>query len=600
MPFIYSFTSPNEAQLQRRRHLLDFYGQFAQLSALALLLLVQIPLLVRAVKSRFRSTLSSNPRKEHPSPVVSRFGKRFVNTEKTDIPRWRRLEWLLDGQIAQGWGTWRLLLTATLWTIWLFILATGHTGHDYLHLTKRFGIIGASQLPLHYLLALKSWSPVCYLTRLSHEELNPYHRALGRILLLFFSLHASFYLNFYVQKGLLLKRIQDQDVILGLLAIASFLILGITALARIREKKYFLFFTIHVLTSICVLPILYFHVSHIRPYILESALIYLLLILQRNISQTRAPNAIITELSVTSNLVSIAIPLTPALRKKSFHPGQHIYLSLPSTSLTAPQEKLRLNPFTIANLPTKDNHIRLVFRALRGTTRILLNVVRESSSGEVTTPLLIEGPYGAAAHFPNLLNFDKVLFVAGGVGATFTVPIYRDLMDRGFEATRARFVWSVPRLEDTQWAREYLGDGCSIHVTRSSRKANRLSPQPPKMQEQWSAGVDEEVLEMQEWSRLVADVDGSASVAAAIDDVSSSAAEYHQPGVSLLHGRPDLSSIVSQVFGPDPDSGQAASAKVAILVCGPAGMGAALRREVGRSVEEGKVEVWWHNEEFGW
>lgn len=27
---------------------------------------------------------------------------------------------------------------------------------------------------MHYLLAAKSWSPVQYLTRMSHEELNPY------------------------------------------------------------------------------------------------------------------------------------------------------------------------------------------------------------------------------------------------------------------------------------------------------------------------------------------------------------------------------------------------------------------------------------------
>ncbi|KAL8737369.1 MAG: hypothetical protein Q9181_001744 [Wetmoreana brouardii] len=599
MPFLYSFTSPDEAQLQRRRRLLDVYGQSAQLSALIPLLVFQLPLLVRILNGRFLSTWSRYPHKEHASPVVSRFGEQYADPGKSETRRWGRFPWLLDQQVAQGWGTWTVLLTATLWTAWLFVLAIKDTGNDYLHLTKRFGIIGASQLPLHYLLALKSWSPICYLTRLSHEDLNPYHRALGRILLLFFSLHASFYLNFYIQKSLLLKRIQDQDVILGLLAIASFLILGTTALARIREKSYFLFFTIHVLTSICVLPILYFHVSHIRPYILESAAIYILLILQRNISQSRIPNVIITELSGTSNLVSITIPLTPAFRKRSFYPGQHLYLSLPSNSLTAPQEKLRLNPFTIANLPHKDNHIHLVFRALRGTTRILRNVVRESSSGEVTTPLLIEGPYGAAARFPNLLEFDKVLFVAGGVGATFTLPIYRDLMDRGFETTRVKFVWSVARLEDTQWARQYLGDGCWIHVTASSRKVNRSSPQPPKRKEQWSAGVGDEAMELQERSRLMEDVDGSASVAAA-DDISASAGENCSPGISLLHGRPDLSHIVSQIFSPDSGSDQAASAKVAILVCGPAGMGAALRREVSRYVKEGKVEVWWHNEEFGW
>ncbi|KAL8877139.1 MAG: hypothetical protein Q9198_004794, partial [Flavoplaca austrocitrina] len=125
-----------------------------------------------------------------------------------------------------------IMIEYHIWAIWLSVLAVRDTGDDYLHLTKRFGIIGASQLPLHYLLALKSsWSPITYLTRLSHEELNPYHRALGRIILLFVSLHASFYLNFFIQKSLLTKRIRDPDVILGLLAITTFLTVGTTALA---------------------------------------------------------------------------------------------------------------------------------------------------------------------------------------------------------------------------------------------------------------------------------------------------------------------------------------------------------------------------------
>ena len=110
---------------------------------------------------------------------------------------------------------------------------------DYLLLTKRFAIVAASQLPIHYLLSAKSpLNPIQRLLRLSHEELNVYHRLLGRIVLIFVLTHAGLYLNFYIQKDLLFKRIKDIDVQLGLLAATSLTILGTTAISFVRSYSY--------------------------------------------------------------------------------------------------------------------------------------------------------------------------------------------------------------------------------------------------------------------------------------------------------------------------------------------------------------------------
>lgn len=57
--------------------------------------------------------------------------------------------------------------------------------------------------------------------------------------------------------------------------------------------------------------------------------------------------------------------------------------------------------------------------------------------------------------------------------------------------------------------------------------------------------------------------------------------------------RPDLKAVVDERFGHD------AYENVAVLVCGPRGMGKALRKEVGRWVKRGR-EVFWHEEGFGW
>ncbi|KAI4247406.1 MAG: hypothetical protein LQ352_006162 [Teloschistes flavicans] len=623
MSFQYSFVSLDEAQLQRRRHLLDTYGQIAQLSALIPLLAWQLPLLVQSVRNRLTLSQKSDRTKAHASPVVSRFANDAGKTNGRRVTRWARFKWFLDGEVAQGWGTWRVVLIAALWATWLSILAIRNTGDDYLHLTKRFGIIGASQLPLHYLLAVKSsWSPVTLLTGLSHEELNSYHRALGRIVLLFFSLHASFYLNFFIQKSLLVKRIQDRDVILGLLAITSFLILGTTALAWVRRKNYFLFFVIHVAISLSVLPILYFHVSHLRVYILESTFVYLILILQRNYSQTAIPNATISHIQGFTNLISITIPLPPSLSKTSkqtFHPGQHIYLALPNTSLTAPHEKLRLNPFTIANLPHQDNDadnnnnsIQLVLRSLSGTTSLLSSLAPNKGSPQktATAPLLIEGPYGSASSFfPSLPSSDRILLVAGGVGATFTLPIYRALLARNFPPANIHFVWSTRRFGDTQWSWQYLNrrpeaSNIKFYITGARILKGHLpghfDEDPEAREEAERTGLlpeeDEYDARAPDAPDVVVGVDGSQAVSPPRIGVD-------PPSVPLLPGRPDFAGVAREFFSLGAVGGEReglALVKAAVLVCGPAGMAAGLRREVGRYVRSGKADVWWHDEQFGW
>ena len=414
------------------------------------------------------------------------------------------------------------------------------------------------------MLALKSWSPIQYLTRLSHESLNPYHRLLGRLIITLMACHASLYLNFYVQNGLLLKRIKDWDVILGLMAISSALSIGTTALARVRDWNYRVFFYAHVVLSVVLLPVLFLHVSHLRVYILEAAAIYMVLILQRNVDQSSA-QATIKTLPAT-NLLSITIPLSKSLVKRTYKPGMHIYLGFPSLP-----QKLRINPFSIANPhPHEDKNIHLVARALGGTTAMLADLATKPQP----TPLLIEGPYGSASYFPDLANYDRVLFVAGGVGATFTLPIYRDLLRRsaaGEQIPAAKFIWTVRSGADAAWGIRQLSEQCEgslpteceVFVTGKGGRGRGEA-----------AGA--ESIELQEREGLLG---GSASKEGAAD--------------AVRRGKPNLRVIIDEVFSHD------ISDRAAVLVCGPSGMGASVRMEVGRWVWRGR-DVFWHSEEFGW
>jgi len=551
MGFPYHFVGLDEEQELRRRRLLDGYGQFAQLSILLLPLMYQLSLGVRLLFGRIKRSNGYQPVKEHSSPVISSFKPPSTTPPSNTFSR---LRWLLDEEPIRGYGTVQQWLFATLWPIWLLLLATKDTGDDYLHLTKRFGIIAASQLPLHYLLAAKAWSPIQYLTRMSHEELNPYHRLLGRIIITFMAIHASMYLNFYVQKGLLLKRVRDWDVILGLTAISTALLIGTTALAKVRDWNYRVFFYLHVILSSTLLPVLYLHVPHLRVYILEAAGVYLLLILQRNVNQ--APVDANIEFLPGTNLLSITIPLTKPLTKRMYKPGQHIYIGFPSLP-----QKLRINPFSIANPhPPSDKRIHLVARALNGTTAILASL----STHPQPTPLLIEGPYGSAKYFPDLASFDRVLLVAGGVGATFTLPLYCDLLRRagqGEPVPPARFLWVVKKEADAKWGVEQVCGQVVGELPRDFEVAVTRGGE--------GDGTGEGV-ELQER-------EGSLGKAAG----------------KVTPGRPDLCGVVDEVFGHDDND------RVAVLVCGPTGMGAAVRKEVGRWVWQGR-DVFWHSEEFGW
>lgn len=425
---------------------------------------------------------------------------------------------------------------------------------------------------------------------MSHEELNPYHRFLGRILIAFFSTHALMYLNFFIQSSILANRFRDRDVSLGILAITMLLILGTTTLTKIRNYSYRAFFTLHVVLSISLLPILYFHVSHLRIYILESAAIYVVLILQRNISSTPTL-ATISDLP-SSSLLSVSLqPKAPLKLPKSI-PGQHVYLSFPS-SADAPLNKLRLNPFTIANLPTKDGNMRLIIRPLSGTTN-LLSKLAETHARRQPIPIIIEGPYGSASYWPDLLkSYDRILLVAGGVGATFTLPIYRSLLQNLSQgsptlSSKFRSIWSVREIADASWGLQYLQeDGVGALLGGFEVFVSSLSD---------SSGdtADDSIeLEDQEPDHLL-------KVAERVDSGESLHDENNPTFHVKIHkGRPDLKHIVEDVFTNIDETSENEILKVAVLVCGPTEMGRNLRKGVGIWAKRG-IDVLWHNEGFSW
>ncbi|CAG8950901.1 hypothetical protein HYFRA_00003118 [Hymenoscyphus fraxineus] len=552
-----------------RRKALDRYGIYAQLS----ILIPILPFLLYRLGSYLLSKLGKGREREYdvlPSSPQRKAGRgRNQGRVGTFV---RRVEWWLDGEVG-GWGKRKFWVVGGLWGMWMGGLCVWETGDDYLHITKRFGVIAASQFPLHYMLSMKStYSPLALIFSVSHEELNPYHRLSGRIIYLLLCLHASWYMNFFVQAGLLKKRLVAPVVIIGILVFLALTTIVTTALAPVRRWSYRVFFVIHLVLGITILPMLFFHAGPLRIYMIESLLLFVFDIVCRKLD-TVTGYATITPVPNT-DLLQVRIPI-PESKLKRFHaaPGQHVYLSIPpsstpTTTSTPSIHGVLFNPFTISSVSSND--ITLVLRSQNGPTTNALNTL--ANMPKAKPPLNIEGPLGSSKFFPDDLakNCDRILLIAGGVGATFILPLYAHFQEAmesvAKSPDRVSLVWSIKTPSEAAWARDVLHDddeSAQVYVTGSSSSSLEQTAVPS------SSRQDVELTDLNRDK------------------------ESGEVRVRGGYERPDFEKIVNAVFRLGGEE------RVAVLVCGPEGMARDVRRVVGRWVEKGR-DVWWHDEGFGW
>ena len=559
-------------EIAHRRELLGWYPLVAQASVLLVLAAIQLVF----VGSQWAKKWTDGDQEHPPSSPFLKYQRSTTKSSRIGKAREsaRLWSWWLGERVellGTDLGSTGQWVFGGLWMAWMLVLSFRETGDDYMHFTKRFGIIGASQLPLHYLLAMKSpYSPLQYLSRCSHEQLNQAHQVLGRIIQTLFMLHAVCYLNFFAANGLFAKRITSKAVSIGIIGNLLITLLGTTSLSRLRSWNYRVFYMTHVTVATVFLPLMYFHVQYIRPYILQSLCVYIAHFVLRYIG-TASHAGSISRVAGT-NLTKIKMPFSNST-STTWTPGQHVYLQLPSAN------SLRTNPFTVASLPAADGHITLVARILKGNTVDLASIAGNGSEKEKTVPFRanLEGPYGASTRLPDLTQFDRVLLIAGGIGATFIVPIWRHtLRTRNNAVTLSpfsasvRFVWAVRSLEETSWA-------LPVAEASSSKPA---------------ASHDE--ADIYVTGANVGNTDGTSVELAKQNGTDASVApqpkDLSESGFTVRYSRPDMRELIDAAFSGPVE-------RVAVLICGPPGMGKQVRREVGRWVQRGK-EVFWHNEDF--
>lgn len=430
------------------------------------------------------------------------------------------------------------------------------------------------------------YSPLQILTRRSHETLNTFHQLLGRVILTLLYLHVSFYLNFYVQKDLLASKLQETYILCGLFGITSLTVLGTTAMAPVRKLSYRLFYMIHITVAGAILCVMPFHVSHIRLYIYEAAAVYVSNVILRT-WKSRKVYATLKRVPDT-NMIEINVRFSETAEDKELRrttqAGQHAYVLL--TESPSPQV-IRSNPFSVSSVPSTDGRMRFIARILNGNTAL---IDQATSPTKISNrEIAIEGPYGVN-HSENLLQYDRVLFVAGGVGGTFIVPLYRQLLadlspSKGsYRRQKVSFVWIAQKMADVAWAlpldskeKDAFAERLQIYLTRASAEdypAPKSSASNNEHGGHWlrsQADENEGGIELEERKNLLS------------SDSDSKGAN----GLSVQVGRPDLRTLIGTTLS------SSSRERVAVFACGPESLSRAVRKELRKLGGKGKDIFYW-------
>lgn len=415
---------------------------------------------------------------------------------------------------------------------------------------------------------------------------------MARVTAALLSLHAGLYLNFFVERDRL-DRLVDPVVLSGVIGFGGLLLLATTALRPVRRYSYRLFFVIHLLAGIIVPVLIVIHATPARAFLFESLGVFFLDLISRKMD-TVTGHATVESISGTNLVkVSASIPHSKVNRFRA-RPGSHIYLSIPPAarkSMSAASAshllfEFMFNPFTVAAVDEESPDVTLVARHCSGPMTAALKgfagVAKPTNiniTDEDRIPLSIEGPYGAASRLSRLrTDFDRILLVAGGVGATFTLPLYRAITNENPTA-RVEMVWAVRAAGDATWAvtgkegQALLKDD-NVHIFITGDASD---PEGTEFSRQRAAAghIDNGT------------ADGEV-------EMSTMHRDARRERYTSQHNRkrPDLQKIVDDLFRYGHEE------RVAVLVCGPGEMAKELREHLGVWVHRGR-SVWYHKEGFG-
>lgn len=350
----------------------------------------------------------------------------------------------------------------------------------------RAGWISLAQLPLVFLMSGKS-NIVGFLTGSSYERLNWIHRAAARTMLISSALHMGYFFRSWARYDYVAQKLSDDiHSRRGLGAFCVLLWLVVSSFAPIRGWRYEVFFAQHIISGIGFLVIVWMHVpDNARIYVwfpvglwAFDRTVRALFLVYNNVSifHRRAgkpkDSSMFACRALFHPLPDKATRITIRNPPFSWKPGQHAFLSCHSLV------PLQSHPFTITSLPS-DKYLEFVVRAQSGGTgRFHVHAcdLLPPRTDECKT-VFIDGPYG---RIRPLEQFDTVVLIAGSTGASFTMPLLRDLVRRSSSGEtivtrQIRLVWVVKGRGQIQWFASALADAMRYIDSKHQAAANGIN-----------------------------------------------------------------------------------------------------------------------------
>lgn len=276
-------------------------------------------------------------------------------------------------------------------------------------------------------LAIKN-TPMAYLAW-SYERLNVLHQIAGCSTFVFVVLHVSFYCSYFVQSGRPSRLLYTEEIF-GMVAAGCFSVLVFSG-AVIRAWWYELFYYMHICAWMTGIVTLGLHQPEFSKKIIFITIVVAgIWLLDRLLRLVRlAINSVSNEVT----LHPLANGGTRVCVKKAplgAVSGKHCFLWIPGI------RTCETHPFTIAAL----NPIEFVIASYDGFTGDLHRVALANPG--VALKASVDGAYGT---FPDVMEHDTTLLIAGGSGASFTFGTALNALGRmGLDDhKRVVFVWLV-------------------------------------------------------------------------------------------------------------------------------------------------------------
>ncbi len=280
-------------------------------------------------------------------------------------------------------------------------------------------------------LALKN-TPLAFLSAYSYERLNIFHQVAGYITVIYALLHTLLE-TLYFYKEDYTSVLVEMAQINGMIATGGMFVIMVTAII-LKKLHYEVFYITHIMMYMLILINMGLH----RPDFATKTVIITIFA-----ASMWAYDRIFRMLKLLFHFYGNRATLTPladgttrvVLSRAPWQAaaGNHCFLWIPSIRL------VETHPFTIASVGP--HSMEIVVAGHDGFTKELYNFARKHPGASLRAS--IDGPYGTVPNFAK--EADKVVFIAGGSGASFTFGAALHMIHQlgNSAATSIEFIWAV-------------------------------------------------------------------------------------------------------------------------------------------------------------